>query len=111
MFYFNMEPRLKWNKIIFWPLKQFISFQMWRLKWNKINLAAKIFLFYMYFRRGSMLKWNTKILLNDFILTRNHGLRLAQRIRCKFNKFSQNLQFYRTMPNHCTDEGKFGVEQ
>jgi len=31
-----------------------------RLKWNKIILAAKIILFQ--FRRGSMLKQNTKIL-------------------------------------------------
>jgi len=38
VFYFNTEPRLKWNKI---------------------SLAAKIILFY--FSSGSMLKWNTKI--------------------------------------------------
>ena len=71
-----------------------------RLKWNKIILAAKIILFH--FRRGSVLKWNNKILkiildvvpywnkiisdpssrrrsvdrpkimLKNFILTRNH---------------------------------------
>ena len=35
MFYFNMKPRLKWNKII---------------------LAAEIILFH--FRCGSVLKWN-----------------------------------------------------
>jgi len=39
MFYFNTEPRLKWNTIV---------------------LAAKMILFH--FRRGSVLKQNTKIL-------------------------------------------------
>jgi len=39
MCYFNTEPRLQWNKII---------------------LAAETFLFH--FRRGSILKQNTKIL-------------------------------------------------
>jgi len=36
VFYFNMEPRLKWNRIIF---KEFYFNMEPRLKWNKIILA------------------------------------------------------------------------
>jgi len=64
---------MKWNKII---LKNFRMFQCfilsWNHVWNKTILAAKIILFH--FSRGYMLKLNTKILWNNFILTRNHGL-------------------------------------
>jgi len=41
-------------------LKLFYFISWWNHAWNQIILAAKIILFH--FRRGSMLKWNTKIL-------------------------------------------------
>ena len=40
MFYFNMEPRLKWNKIVL--AAKIILFHS---KWNKIILAANIMYF------------------------------------------------------------------
>ena len=53
-----MEPRLKWNKI---TLKNIFHVNMEpRPKWNKIILVATIMLFH--FRRGSVLKEDTKIL-------------------------------------------------
>jgi len=51
------------------------------LKWNKIILAAKIILFH--FGRFSMLKLNTKILQNTFILTWTHGFRFSLHIYTK----------------------------
>jgi len=54
VFYFNMEPRVKWNKIIL--ADKTILFHFRRHVWNEIKniLAAKTILFH--FRRGSMLK-------------------------------------------------------
>ena len=67
MFYFNREPRLKWNKIILAAkiiLFHFIDVVPW---WNKIisdlsrrrrSTVLKLF----YFTRGSIRKWNKIIL-------------------------------------------------
>jgi len=66
VFYFNMEPRRKWNKIILAAkIIYFISDVVPR--WNKIILSPnrhhrstslKLF----YFTRGSIMKWNKIIL-------------------------------------------------
>ena len=43
--YFNMEPRLKWNKTVLADKTFFISFHASRLKSNKIVLARLLFVF------------------------------------------------------------------
>jgi len=49
-----------------------------RLKWNKIILAAKLF----HFRRGSVLKQNTKILKNNLLANVNSFSRSLYAVSC-----------------------------
>jgi len=66
-----MEPRLKWNKnVLAWVtygggsgLKFFKIILFQHGTTSEIKLAAKAISFH--FRRGSLLKWNTKTFLNS----------------------------------------------
>jgi len=60
VFCFNMEPRLKWNKIIFYFISDMVP------RWNKIisdpsHRRRSTFLKF-YFTCGSIMKWNKMIL-------------------------------------------------